>query len=400
RVVWELLQGALTVIPVALAIVHVKAKGVFQEKRWSISLLWLASFMALTIVVWASDPDFVALFTKFGVEVGIGVGLVSALMISYLWKKKKQMAGIVAVALLFLAVFSVRDIPNVLGRRKDPTPTIEYQTSQVLSAFSPSRVYLSGSTSFRLNLFTDIEQVRGGIDMAATHPWWAHASYQIREGKDTEMSILWLQALRVSHIVVHGEDSKEFFHDFVYPQKFQGSLTEVASFSQNDHIYRVSSPGDFLAVAVPQSELEKKTSPQKGDDKQPVKDYVTLLQQGKSLSFEKKDNVLTVSGRVNQGDAISVGYAYDSNWKATDEKGERLSIEKDPLGFLVVLPKRTGDTTIRLSYGMPLLDMVLGWILFFAGVGGLWYYRRNPRFFSSLTRPFQAKPEVDEEIEY
>ena len=401
RVVWELLQGALTVIPVALAILHVKVKGVFQERRWSISLLWLASFVALTVVIFVSDPDFVALFTKFGVEIGIGIGLVGSLAISNLFKKNKQGAFVVVILIFFLSVLSIRDIPNVLGRRKVPTPTIEYKTSRALSALSPTRVYLSGSTSFWLNLFTDIEQVRGGGDMAAIHPWWAHASYQIREGKDGETSVLWLQAMRVSHIVVHGKDSEEFFHDFTYPQKFQGKLDEVSPFSRDDSIYKVSSPGGLLAIAVPLKELEKKRPPQKGDDKDPIRDYVSLLQQGSVLSFQKNEqNVLTASGNVREDDAIVVGYAYDSNWTATNEKGERLTIKKDPLGFLVILPERTGNTTIQIASRVPVFDIVFGWILFFAGIGGLWYYKKNPAFFRKHTHVFQTKSDVDEEIEY
>ena len=53
-------------------------------------------------------------------------------------------------------------------------------------------------------------------------------------------SILILRTLNISYVVVHTKDSGEFYHDFLYPQKFENisSLTKIYE-KDGDVIYQV-----------------------------------------------------------------------------------------------------------------------------------------------------------------
>ena len=114
--------------------------------------------------------------------------------------------------------------PSTAATRSDDVPT----------------VFLSGSTAFWLNSLVDVAQVRGGRDEASVDDMWRQAVWEIREGKDVEASLGWLWRLNVKYLVVHTENSGEFYHDFKYPEKFEGIRSLVKVYDEGgDRVYLV-----------------------------------------------------------------------------------------------------------------------------------------------------------------
>ena len=101
-------------------------------------------------------------------------------------------------------------------------------------------VFLSGTTAFWLNSLVDVVQVRGGADQAAVHPTWRQSAWEIREGKSADDAEEALKSLKVNYLVVHTEESREFYHDFKNPEKFEQieSLSKIYE-SRGDIIYKV-----------------------------------------------------------------------------------------------------------------------------------------------------------------
>ena len=126
--------------------------------------------------------------------------------------------------------------------RKDISQTVEYKIANRLDELvKPGEtVFLSGTTAFWLNSFFDIRQVRGGVDQAAKDLRWRQAAWEIREGNNPQKSGVWLKNLNINYLVVHTSQSREFYHDFKYPEKFEetSSLQKVYD-NQGDRIYRV-----------------------------------------------------------------------------------------------------------------------------------------------------------------
>ena len=69
---------------------------------------------------------------------------------------------------------------------------------------------------------------------------WRKAVWEIRQGTDAEKSIEWLRKLDVSYLVVHTEESGEYYHDFVYPEKFEETSGLKKIYEESgDRIYKV-----------------------------------------------------------------------------------------------------------------------------------------------------------------
>lgn len=240
KVVSELAQLLPISLAVGLAIVSgkiIKSK----DRVLKFCFYWLFIFGFLTFIRFISDPDFWMDWTAYGLELQLGVGLMMAWLVSRLKTGLREaMAGGLVVMLATSWLFLISK--NVIGTlQKDITKSVEYKIGQFLSeTVKPGeRVFLSGSSVFWLNAFFDIVQVRGGVDQAAVHPTWDKAAWEIREGKNAEDAEEWLRTLNVSYLVVHSSASSEYYHDFVYPEKFEDTTRLKKIYDdQGDRIYR------------------------------------------------------------------------------------------------------------------------------------------------------------------
>lgn len=238
------------ILPTAVAVsAAVLAASRFKRENYfgRFSFFWLAVFGFLTALRFLSDPDFWLDWTSYGTEIQLGLALVGGWRAGrFLSSAEKKMAGIIFGFLGFflpLVVFLLLSDRYVLGAmQKEITAAVEYQIGRELEkrARAGERVFLSGTTAFWLNAFFDIPQVRGGVDQAAVGNEWREAVWEIREGHDGQKSLEWLKKMRVAYLVVHEKLSREFYHDFEYPEKFVGlvGLEEIYNFA-GDRIYRV-----------------------------------------------------------------------------------------------------------------------------------------------------------------
>ena len=199
---------------------------------------WLFIYVCLTLLRFLSDPDFWLDWMAYGIELQMGIGI--ALGVFFEDRRRKSEDGFrrqmtegrqkisfqssIFLALYFL-LFTFVFNKYVLGTlQRDISQTVEYKIGSQLSKIAKSgeRVFLSGTTAFWLNAFFDIPQVRGGKDEAAINQSWRKAVWEIREGTEPEKSVEWLKKLGVSYLVVHTDESEEYYHDFSHPEKFEG----------------------------------------------------------------------------------------------------------------------------------------------------------------------------------
>ncbi len=209
---------------------------------------WLFIFGFLTLLRFLSDPDFWLDWISYGIELQFGLGILGGLGIKRLIESRRisafpRLLCVSVILLFFFGVWLTVFNRHVLGTlQSDITQTVEFRIGKRLSEIAKpgEKALFSGTTVFWVNAFFDIPQVRGGVDQASVDPSWREAVWEIRLGTDPEKSLQHLKDLKIDYLIVHTQDSEEFYHDFVYPEKFEGveGLEKIYD-ERGDRIYRV-----------------------------------------------------------------------------------------------------------------------------------------------------------------
>jgi len=253
----QLLPAALAMTLAALSVKFFKEKNLLRD----FCFYWLFIFGFLTLIRFISDPDFWLDWSRYGTElqlgIAIGLGVFTNNFLTTLKprislcrsneaEKKFNVSGLLSVSVVLIFIFGVWFLLFnkyvLMTLQRDIKSTVEYRIGNQLSQLAKprERVFLSGTTAFWLNTFFNIPQVRGGRDQASVHPSWRQAVWEVREGTEVEKSLKWLRELEVKYLVVHTEESEEFYHDFVYPEKFENVSGLVKLHEERgDRIYRV-----------------------------------------------------------------------------------------------------------------------------------------------------------------
>ena len=390
KLLTQLFDFFLQLVPFILAVLIVKFRKLQPSSFFLFSSLFFSSFCVLTLVRFASDPDFVIDWIGFFLELQFGLSLLLGRAITVLGRKT-----LFGTRVLIFAVVMASFIGNIWvfktllfsSREKYDTKVITWIKDKVKK---DTRVFLSGSPVFWINSKVSVSQVRGGNDNAATHPYWAHGAYQIREGESARLTKEWLIALGASYIVVHGITSQDPFHDFKQREKF-------ADFSL------VASDGDDFLYSLKEAEMGRITStailtvpkPINGKDEEHLAAYVATIKRPASVVYLSSDR-LQIRGETKKGEAFSLAISYDPSWVITKGDG---NIKKDAFGNIVVLTKREGDQTIILTYKRHVVDEVIGIIftVFFITTLVFFdtFYLHLTRMFPSIS--FAISDEIDEE---
>src|SRR3989344_282543 len=280
-------------VPVILAVVlvfwGVKPKSLYDK----FVLAWLMIFGSLTLFRFMADPAFWMDWTAWMGEVEIGVALLLGhflarssnasvlrfdvrptsdtlaesdsarlgLTCSKGSSPRNESNGGVYRASLSYSIYYLLFTIYILGTwliawqnrdfwlpRADTSQSVEYKIATwlnqdvncQLSIVNCQIVFLSGTTAFWLNSLVDVRLVRGGREGDTANGDGRESAWEIREGATGEGTERALRTLNISYVVVHTKDSGEFYHDFLYPQKFENisSLTKIYE-KDGDVIYQV-----------------------------------------------------------------------------------------------------------------------------------------------------------------
>jgi len=267
------LIGQILPIGLAIGLAIVGGNIVKTKNRLTkFCFYWLFIFGFLTFVRFISDWDFVLDWSAYYLEIQLGLGILGAVLVDGLLKKHQKpkttrlhqlcwkhcgqedekhkpknikiFAFLICVfSFLFLVFYFTFKRYVLSGLQRDIKTSVEYRKGEKLAEIvgPDDVVFLSGTLTFWTNAFFDIRQVRGGNDKAAVHPDWDKAAWELREGEDIEKSLKWLREFKVKYLVVHTEDSKEYYHDFKHPEKFERveDLEKIYD-EKGDRIYRIN----------------------------------------------------------------------------------------------------------------------------------------------------------------
>ena len=382
------------IFPFLISLAVVGILSVFGKKEklqaLCISSLWFLAFGFVIFAWYYLGRAFLPQGPRYLPELEIGFCLLLGLAISYIVRKIPPVLAFIFVLLvLFLMGYFSRGIfqnsQPLLAKNPDIENTYEYKIAKWLSENTHGeRVYLTGSGAFWLNTFTDVPQVRGAADSASTHPWWAHANYQINtsenapKGQEGYLSTLWLRALNVSYIVVNYAHSQDAFRDYRNPEKFEGILEKVYDNNQGDIVYKVPLKNPSLSQVVDKNGLETLKKPYNAVDLSKVEAYVDWIdEKAKKVEWQWLNNQeAKIRANVGENELVSVQITYDKGWRAY-QNGRRLKIKKDVLGNLVVEPRKLGEQEIYLKHKKT-WDIWLGYLITILTFGLILRYKRKP----------------------
>jgi len=343
-----------------------------KDRGLVVALTWFLILFLIVYVYYASAPpqfsqqriELVPQALRLMTEVDMAFSvLLAALLgwaVAFLAKKNKVLGifgnsvglGLVLILLSYGFAYLPYGRKAVSGE-VELSKTGEYQISkwleQRVDTGKGERVYVAGNYGFYLNYFTDVWQLRGGLYQAMTHFWPEHIFYQINRGKDKEIALAWLKASNIKYIVVNDSSSRELYKEFKTPEKF-ADLKKIYE-NEGDLIYEVplisSSPVKIVDLVA----MRRLLTPTKADDKDALLAYIAWLDRSQPASFNMVDHdFYQIRTDLTTGQGILVQMTYDPGFKAVSSLG-RLKVEKDPLGFMVLIPAKSGSMEISLTHG-------------------------------------------------
>ena len=266
KVIFRIIDLLKAAVPLILAVIAVYFSGKMKSRLSIFSLTWVFTFLFLTIFRFIGDPDFWMDWTTWFSEIEVGLAIVIATNMKSLisnfqsnlnlktqnskpqLKSQNYLLLSFTFILLLLSFYMTWRTHLALGKPTLISREIPQGVRSLVklakiagdgsTSLTTSRVFLSGSTVFWANALYDIYQVRGGRDQVAVHPTWDKGAFELREGRDPEDSLRWLQELEISYVLVHGPKSPEFYHDFRNINKWK-DIGNVVWEDSGDVIYQI-----------------------------------------------------------------------------------------------------------------------------------------------------------------
>lgn len=338
--IFDLLKAG---VPVVLAVLVVYFSHKFQTSRGIFIGVFVATFVFLTVFRFLADVDYWQDWTSWFYEIEVGLSFFVAHRIGFSDRNLSTRAALVLIMLL--PFYFTWRINLALGRPQligSSVPSGVQSLAVLNEIVAKDRVFLSGSTVFWVNSLYDLNQLRGGRDGVSVHPLWHHAAYQLREGGDPELSRAWLEALGISYVLVHGPRSKEVYHDFRHIEKWQ-DVGKLVWQGDGDMIFEIDAN---LAWSVDGSAISGTRIPEKGDDMAALHSYLAARLDPLDIEMVNSGYLINSPRETN---TVQVAVAYDHNWRAYNESGQSLSIEKDPMGNLMI--HSNGASKLVLTWG-------------------------------------------------
>lgn len=253
-----------------------------------------------------------------------------------------------AIGCIAIAVHQHR-MANEMERPIDIRSTIEYQTARWLDTNLPGRrVFAPGTIGFWLNAFSDAPQLTGGFDNGILNPFLPHVIYQVYAGDRQDLAVEFLKAYGCAAVIGGGPQSREVYHPYAHPEKFQG-LPELWR-NGGDSIYAVPGSSGSLAHAVRATDLVQVTPVAYNDAA--VKPYLAALDNPSlppAILKWRAPSAATITADLRPEHLLSVQISWAPGWHAF-VNGEPRPAWGDKLNQMVVEPRCSGSCTVELKY--------------------------------------------------
>lgn len=259
----------------------------------------------------------------------------------WLWERKALWSRLALFAgLLGLTAIHFNYLRHHRAIFPDPTdykPSIYYKIPAWIQANHPqARTYVTGAVRFWYNTWHDLFQLGGSSEQGLQNPIVMPSQWEIVMGDDPKIAIPWMQILGVDLVATHGKNSKEWYHDFLYPNKFEGALPALYDDGEDNRIYQIPRRYRSLARVVDRGAYEKLPVVRNQADKEYLDLYVKVFEEGPeapTTTSWRGTDALRVVAQAAPGQTLIVQVTHDSHWRASTNLG-LLPTSTDKLGFI------------------------------------------------------------------
>lgn len=333
--------------------------------------------------------------SRYQLELEMALCLLFGCLFHWTWRHS-PVAGRAALVVIFAAIglrqaVNFREFASVLVHPIDITKTIEYKVDTWINTNLPGQRSLLAGAEYIFNIFSDNPQMSAGHEPTAPNWMQRVAVFTIYTGmnagdKDAAISIFWLKAFGNQAVYVPGLHSREHYHPFPNPHKFDGLLT-VLWHDEDDTIFLVPQRTLSLARVIPRA-AEVTRQPIDGLDTEPARAYVTALDDTSlplaDLKWQSPTRA-TIQTSMQPNQLISVQETWMPGWRAT-VSGHGVPVRNvpahgDKLGLIVIDPACTGPCQINLEFGVipeGWICRVLSALVTLIAVGALIRQRHSP----------------------
>jgi len=353
------------VIRTALVVLAGAAALWFLTRRWSDAferyvVLFAYVFTAVVALAHFARIAILPQPERYHTEMEMGICLAVVFLARRVLEQTRRevRAGAVALLLAFLCWQFVwyREFARGQIHAIDITQTIQYKTAKWLDThLRGQRAMVSGDVGTWFNVFTDNPQLSSGHDPFSPNWTIEIAVYTIYSGqnageRDAWYSTEWLKAYGCQAITVPGPHSREEYHPFRNPRKFDGVLP-LLWHEEDDSIYGVPQRSSSLAHVVP-AEAVVRRPPINGLDIDEVARFVEALDNPAlplaDFAWQTQSRA-HIAADVHPGQAVAVQVTYDPGWIAT-ANGRPAAITRDGIGLLTLHPQCDGRCEIDLTF--------------------------------------------------
>ncbi|MGA3200987.1 MAG: hypothetical protein ABSF12_00680 [Bryobacteraceae bacterium] len=271
---------------------------------------------------------------EFSAAIALGLGALIFAAGALFGLKRRVIAAALAGAIgLCISAPFLRNAWSIGPHSMDPDTAAVFPAADWLRRHAGNgRALVAGELESTLGLWTDIPQIAGGGRQGTSNYLVMAAHREITVGcgdASGRIAELWMRALNIGHVVVHGPESKEYFHWFVQPERFT-RLAKVWDNHEGDAIYEL--PGLEPAVVVDLKELDRLGPLTSTADTAFLDRYVAWAR-GKRPARIHWDTSgrAEIEAEVGADEAVLVKEDYDPGWYASTGK-----IAPDPIGFLLI----------------------------------------------------------------
>jgi hypothetical protein len=372
---------------VAAVIVFGKASYRWADRRpdriWPVFVMGSASILSVFVLSAiyferriAGEP------VRLAPEFDMALLVLLVLLITTLWKVPRLRFVVAALTfIMFLpALTYLQHAYAPFVRAKHWQDQYEHRVTKWVHENLPGeRVMPSGSNRFWYDAWYDNAQPDGGSDQGLLNQLVPAARYQLRNNDRGDLSVLWLQALGASAVIVPDRTSPEPYHDYSSPEKFQGMLPVIFDDGHGTVVYRVPRVYKSLGRVVDRAKHAAIGELNFAFYNDALKQYVSVIEapQVETSAVWSGFDALKLNATVGQGQSVLLQETFDPAWHAY-ENGKSLPIRIDPVMQFMLIDVAPGLHNIDMRFETPLENRI-GQVLLLISVltvGGLVIYDR------------------------
>ena len=234
-----------------------------------------------------------------------------------------------------------------------------------------SRVFLAGPGKNWFNIFSQQPQISGPLSESYWDNPVIYAINKDWESGQEEEGLDLAKITNTQYFVV--------FPDFSFAEKFKNPGALVAEVG-GAKIYQVKLTNSDLVQKINFAGYNDLEGIDKSLNTEVIKKYLTWQEKlaAEKIEYQRINNQkIKIKGNFSEGEGILVKMNYSPAFKAK-EGDKELAVKKDPLGFMVIKPAKTGEQEIEISYNLT-LNQWLGLDLTILTVFFLIIYRLIPK---------------------